>query len=376
LTTWLTQPTNASNPNRFYVGATSVARAVTGDGGGLGTEKGGIFGGNDVATLAAAATRMAAIAGREINVGCETGSSVLDKYGLMIVSLSTDGVQGSRNDAAFFFGNQTPAIGWGTLIQVGDSSNPQPLRTTGSILAIKGAPTFANGIDLTGAGSITGNAFASPSFNVDGSGNGRFGNPVTGFQLAVRKADSSATALFAGTTKGIRIGQGAASSQIEGVDNTGTGSFQPLVLNGSTLTLQSNGGTNAIAIDASQNAVHANAVTSTGQGGVGYATGAGGTVTQVTSRTTGVTLNKITGAITLFTAAPSTTPTAFTVTNSSVAATDVVVASVKSANAANTYVISVTAVAAGSFQLSVYSQSGTASDAPVINFLVIKGAAS
>src|SRR5713101_3317830 len=81
LTTWLTQPTNASNPNRFYVGATSVARAVTGDGGGLGTEKGGIFGGNDVATLAAAATRMAAIAGREINVGCETGSSVLDKYG-------------------------------------------------------------------------------------------------------------------------------------------------------------------------------------------------------------------------------------------------------------------------------------------------------
>ena len=40
------------------------------------------------------------------------------------------------------------------------------------------------------------------------------------------------------------------------------------------------------------------AVTSSGTAGVGYATGAGGTVTQATSRTTGVTLNKTTGAIT------------------------------------------------------------------------------
>jgi len=202
------------------------------------------------------------------------------------------------------------------------------------------------------------------------------GSAAAGFAFAVAKADSSATALFAGNTKGVRIGNGASSSQIEGVDNSGTGSFQPLVLNGSTLTLQSNGGTNAIAIDASQNAVHANAVTSTGQGGVGYATGAGGTVTQITSRTTGVTLNKITGAITLFTAAPSTAPTSFTVTNSAVAATDVIAVSVKSANAANIYVVSVTAVAAGSFQLSVYSQSGTTSDAPVISFAVIKGVTS
>jgi hypothetical protein len=48
-------------------------------------------------------------------------------------------------------------------------------------------------------------------------------------------------------------------------------------------------------------------IASTGTAGVGYATGAGGTVTQATSRTTGVTLNKTTGAITLFSAAGSAT---------------------------------------------------------------------
>jgi hypothetical protein len=41
--------------------------------------------------------------------------------------------------------------------------------------------------------------------------------------------------------------------------------------------------------------------------GIGYATGAGGTVTQLTSRTTGVTLNKVAGQITLFSAAGTTT---------------------------------------------------------------------
>ena len=58
------------------------------------------------------------------------------------------------------------------------------------------------------------------------------------------------------------------------------------------------------------------AVTSSGTAGVGYATGAGGAVTQITSRTTGVTLDKTTGSITLVRAAGSPTLASFTVTNS------------------------------------------------------------
>src|SRR5262249_33804889 len=73
----------------------------------------------------------------------------------------------------------------------------------------------------------------------------------------------------------------------------------------------------------------ANSITSQGQAGIGYQTGAGagGTVTQATSKSTGVTLNKITGAITMNAAAlAAATSVTFTVTDSSVAATDAVVA--------------------------------------------------
>lgn len=109
-------------------------------------------------------------------------------------------------------------------------------------------------------------------------------------------------------------------------------------------------------------------------GSLGYSTGAGGAVTQATSRTTGVTLNKPTGAITLFTAAGSATAATFTVTNSLVAATDTVALSVKSGT--NVYLTAVTAVAAGSFNVTFWTTGGTASDAPVINFAVIKGVAA
>lgn len=119
------------------------------------------------------------------------------------------------------------------------------------------------------------------------------------------------------------------------------------------------------------------AVLTTNSGGFGYPTGAGvgAAVTQLTSRTTGVTLNNLTGAITLFAAAPVVgTFVSFTVTNSTVAAVDVPHVSVKSGT--NTYIALVSAVAAGSFQITFESVAGTASDSPVINFAVIKGAAN
>jgi hypothetical protein len=108
--------------------------------------------------------------------------------------------------------------------------------------------------------------------------------------------------------------------------------------------------------------------------GVGYSAGGGGAVTQITGRTTGVTLNANSGAITLVSAAGSTTPASFTVTNSKVAATDVIVLNQKSGT--DLYSLSVTAVAAGSFQVTFNTKSGTTTEQPVINFAVLKGAAS
>jgi hypothetical protein len=113
-------------------------------------------------------------------------------------------------------------------------------------------------------------------------------------------------------------------------------------------------------------------VSTSPSGGVGYAAGAGGAVTQGTSRTTGVTLNTDTGAITMFSAAGSATPASFTVTDSSVGANDVIVLSQKSGT--NLYELFVTAVAAGSFVITFFTTGGVAVDAPVINFAIIKGA--
>jgi hypothetical protein len=114
--------------------------------------------------------------------------------------------------------------------------------------------------------------------------------------------------------------------------------------------------------------------TSTGRIGYDTGTGAGGAITQATSRTTGVTLNTPTGAITMFTAAGSATAATFTVTNSSVAITDVIIVNQRSGT--NLYNLEVTAVAAGSFNITFFTTGGTASDAPVINYAVIKGAAT
>lgn len=129
-----------------------------------------------------------------------------------------------------------------------------------------------------------------------------------------------------------------------------------------------------VALGVTGNITSSGNILSTGTG-IGYATGAGGAVTQATSRSTGVTLNKPSGAITLFTAAGSATPTTFTVTNSSVAATDTISLSIKS-GASNTYFYFVTAVTAGSFSITFWTTGGTTSDTPVINFNVIKGVAS
>ena len=116
------------------------------------------------------------------------------------------------------------------------------------------------------------------------------------------------------------------------------------------------------------------AITSSGTAGVGYATGAGGAVTQGTSRTTGVTLNKTTGAITLYSAAGSATAATFTVTNSTVAATDVIILNQKSGT--DLYDLMVTAVAAGSFNITFRTTGGSTTETPVFNFAVIKGVAA
>ncbi len=106
---------------------------------------------------------------------------------------------------------------------------------------------------------------------------------------------------------------------------------------------------------------------------LGYSIG-GGAITQITSRVTGVTLNKSSGTITLVSAAGSTSYQTFTVTNSFVAANDVVIINQKSGT--DKMAMFVTAVAAGSFNITFATTTGTTTEQPVINFAVVKAVAA
>lgn len=139
----------------------------------------------------------------------------------------------------------------------------------------------------------------------------------------------------------------------------------------------------AVVLDASKNITGLGSVLSTAPtgGGIGYATGAGGAVTQATNRTTGVTLSKLTGQITTNNASLAAEASAdFVVTNTTVAAGDVVVVSIQSGSNGGGTIVSVAAVAAGSFTIRVHNgnvAAGTAeTGAIVINFAVIKAVAA
>jgi len=213
--------------------------------------------------------------------------------------------------------------------------------------------------------TITGNGVQQPTLAITATAplaitDGQ--NPqisITGSALS-RSNDTNVTLTLSGSPNTALLASTTITAGWTGILSTARGGTGPWPVAGGVLVGQ--GTSNAPAWSSTTTAF-------------GYLTGAGGAVAQGTSRTTGVTSNTPTGAITLFSAAGSPTPATFTVTNSTIAATDVVVLSVKS-GATNNYSFNVSAVAAGSFNITFWAQTGTATDAPVVNFVVLKGAAS
>ena len=112
-------------------------------------------------------------------------------------------------------------------------------------------------------------------------------------------------------------------------------------------------------------------ISSTGKHG--YATGSGGTVTQATSKATGVTLSKSTGQITLDAAAlASDTTVSFTLTNTVIEAGDILIMNHISAGTAGSYLLNAQS-AAGTASINVRNiTTGSLSEAIVIAFAVIK----
>lgn len=113
--------------------------------------------------------------------------------------------------------------------------------------------------------------------------------------------------------------------------------------------------------------------------GIGYSTGAGGAVTQATNKTTGVTLSKICGRITMNNASLAAGAEAvFVVTNTAIAATDVVIVNVVGGvTNQEDYRSFAQTIAAGTFEIAVTNETaGALGEAVVLNFAIIKAVIS
>jgi hypothetical protein len=262
-------------------------------------------------------------------------------------------------------------LGTGNALLVEDSTNPDstPFVIDASGNVVVGNTTASSSgvvsgiLQIQGSG-VNGSSANFQAYSASTSGTFEFDRSrgSLGTQTVVQSGDRLGRIFFSGSDGTSFIRGAEIFADVDGTPGT---SDMPGRLVFSTTADGASTPTERMRIDSSGNVLVTNAA------GLGYGTGAGGAVTQLTSRTTGVTLSKPTGAITMFSAAGSATAATFTVTNTLVAATDTIILNQKSGT--NLYVLLVTAVAAGSFNVTFYTTGGTATDAPVINFSLIKG---
>lgn len=113
---------------------------------------------------------------------------------------------------------------------------------------------------------------------------------------------------------------------------------------------------------------------------LGYSAAAQGTVTQLTDKSTGVTLNKSAGRITMNNAAlAGATAVSFTLTNSIISINDTIIVNVSSnttGSAAGAYTTYVSYLAAGSALITLRNLTAATSysEAVIINYCIIHGA--
>lgn len=264
--------------------------------------------------------------------------------------------------------------------------------TTGGILEFQGAGTQA--ARITGwSNSLAIHTNNVERLRIDSNGNLALGASSTTARLLIQGSGAQETAVVqhGGANHSIinlnqsdALGTNPSFRPILSLRKGGTTSFN-LSVDGSTQGLtyfEAYSATAALVfvtnsverarIDSSGN------VLITGNGGLGYGTGSGGAVTQITSKATGVTLNKPNGTITLNAAAlAANTTVSFTLTSSSIAATDVVHVQRVSGGTAGAYNVWCDSVAAGSCVICVRNISaGSLSEAVVLQFVIHKSVAA
>jgi len=186
----LTAATSTSNANRFWSGGGFVGRMSANDGGTTGAPRGALFGGYSSALIdAGSGAHLANATAWEFGISVPSGNTVAYKSLIQLAAMPGDVVQGSFETMVALSGN-SGSVGWERAFSLTDANGRQPLTTTGSIFSCNfvGSATIANGFDISPY-SITGNAFKSNGFSVDGSGNVTARNINTiGWNNIIRRA--------------------------------------------------------------------------------------------------------------------------------------------------------------------------------------------
>jgi len=109
---------------------------------------------------------------------------------------------------------------------------------------------------------------------------------------------------------------------------------------------------------------------------IGYASAAQGTVTQATDKTTGVTLNKSAGRITMNAASlAANTAVSFTLTNGLISANDTIIVCISGNATAAAYTTYISSLATGSAVITLRNLTGGAlAEAVIVNYAIIHGA--
>jgi hypothetical protein len=109
---------------------------------------------------------------------------------------------------------------------------------------------------------------------------------------------------------------------------------------------------------------------------IGYAAAARGAVTQLTSKSTAVTLNKSMGRITMHNEAlAGNTAASFTMNNSAISGNDTIIVNISGGATTGAYTTYVTSMTSGSAILTLRNLTGTSySEAVILNFSIIHGA--
>jgi hypothetical protein len=288
------------------------------------------------------------------NISSQEGGSAIGRSNLAIGEYSS--ASGFQNTAfassSSAFGNEN--YGGGTRSSAFGYDNT--VATTGT-----NSSAFGYGTNVSGANS---SAFGYyPKTTVSNTFEAGYW-PNTSTRGGGLRADSSGMAALTTASGAAPLGDGGATAGSEAVGALPRGMVALRVASGELFADYNVSGS-----------VASNLLARKGSTELGYSgTGTGGTVTQLTSKSTSVTLDKLCGQITMSNAAlAQSTTVSFTLNNTNIHSTDVIIVNIQSGATANAYTAFVEAVNTGSCRIHLRnSSSSSLSEAVVLNFAVIK----